>query len=123
MAGKLSSAQQARFQAVSTAALDLSGIVIKRPSDTPNAWGGPSETLTTIATVAGGWAKPSAAIMTQYAGLIGSEASWVVRLPLGTDCKRNDLLLMPSGDTLRVQADLSESSYSVSKRVLASEVR
>lgn len=123
MAGNLTSAQMAAFQATSTAALDLTGIVIKRPALTPNQWGGPSESDTTVATVAGGWAKPSAAVMTQYAGLIGSLASWVVRLPSGTDCQRNDLLVMPSGDTLRVQVDLSESSYSASKRVLASEVR
>jgi hypothetical protein len=30
---------------------------------------------------------------------------------------------MPSGDTLVVQADLTESSYSTCVRVLASEVR
>lgn len=113
----------AAARAAATASLDLAGITLQRPSRTPNQWSGYSETLTTIASgLAGGWAKPSAALMRQYAGVIGSLKSWVVRLPYGTAVKRNDLLVMPSGDTLRIQADLSESSYPTCVRVLATEV-
>lgn len=123
MAGKLSAAQLAAFQATATAALDLSGIQVQRATRAQNQWGGFSESFTTLATVAGGWAKPSAAVMQQYAGLIGALASWVVRLPSGTTIRNGDRLVMPSGDTLVVQADLTESSYSTCVRVLASEVR
>jgi hypothetical protein len=123
MAGNLNAAQLARFQAVSTAALDLSGIVVKRPTRTQNSTGGYAQTLTTLATVAGGWAKPSASVMRAYAGLIGSLAAWVVRLPSGTSVRSGDLLVMPSGDTLTVQADLTERSYATCVQVLATEVR
>ena len=123
MAGLLSAAQLAALRSTATASLDLSGIAIKRPTRVFDTYGTYSETLTTLATVAGAWAKPSAAVMTQYAGLIGAQAAWVVRLPWGTGVRNGDLLAMPSGDTLTVQADLSESSYSTCVRVLATEVR
>lgn len=123
MAGKLSATQLAAFQAAATAAMDLSGIVVQRATRTQNPWGGFSESWATLATVVGGWAKPSAGVMAQYAGLIGSLASWVVRLPSGTAVRNGDRLVMPSGETLLVQADLTESSYSTCVRVLASEVR
>lgn len=123
MAGLLSSAQLTAARAAATAALDLSGVTQKRPSRTPNSTGGYSESDATIATgLAAAWAKPSAALMAQYAGLIGSLKSWVVRLPYGTAIARDDLLLMPSGDLLRVQADLTERSYATCVRVLATEV-
>ena len=123
MAGRLSSAQLAAFQTAATATLDLTGVEVQAPTRTRNAYGGFSETWTTSATVDGAWAKPSAGVMAQYAGLIGSLASWVVRLPAGTTVKSGDRLVMPSGDTLTIQADLTESSYSTCVRVLATEVR
>ena len=123
MAGLLNATQLAALRSTATASLDLSGIVIQRPTRTPDSYGTYSETLPTLATVAGGWAKPSAAVMTQYAGLIGALAAWVVRLPYGTAIRNGDLLVMPSGDTLTVQADLSERSYATCVRVLATEVR
>jgi hypothetical protein len=72
--------------------------------------------------VAGGWAKPNAAVMQQYAGLIGAQKAWLVRLPSGTTVRNGDRLVMPSGDTLEIQADLTESSYSTCVRMLATEV-
>ena len=123
MGGLIPASELTTLRATATAALDLAGITQKRPSRTPNATGGYTESDTTVASgLAGAWAKPSAAIMQQYAGLIGSQKAWVVRLPWGTAIARDDLLIMPSGDTLRVQADLSESSYSTCVRVLATEV-
>ena len=114
------------MQAVATATLDVSGVVIQRKGAASNAGNGIYTApggWSTIATVAGGWAKPSANVMQQYAAVIGSAASWVVRLPYGTDCKANDQIVMPTGEKLRVQADLSQSSYSTCKRVLATEIR
>lgn len=124
MAGLIPAGELAALQATAQSAMDLSGITLKRASRTPNQWSGYSETLTTVASgLVGGWAKPSAGVMQQYAGLIGARAAWVVRLPSGTSAKSGDTLLMPSGDTLTVQADLTESSYSTCVRVLATEVR
>lgn len=113
----------AAARAAATASLDVSGIKIQRVTRTPNGDGTTSETWATIATVNGGWAKPTASVMQQYAGLIGSLAAWVVRLPYGQDCHNGDRLLMPSGEMLTVQADLSQRSYASSKRVLATAIR
>jgi hypothetical protein len=122
MAGKLNATQLAAFQTVATAAMDLSGIAVQRATQTRNEWGGFSESWATLATVAGGWAKPNAAVMQQYAGLIGAQKAWLVRLPSGTTVRNGDRLVMPSGDTLEIQADLTESSYSTCVRMLATEV-
>lgn len=123
MPGLVNAAQLARFQAVASSALDVANIVIARPTRTDDGFGAYTETWTTVATITGGWAKPTAAVMTQYAGVIGSLAAWTVRLPYGTDCLRNDRITMPTGEVLTVQADLSQSSYSTCKRVLATQIR
>ena len=123
MAGRLSAAQLGAFQTAATATLDISGVLVQRATTTSDGYGTYSETWATIATVAAGWAKPTASIMQQYAGLIGALAAWTVRLPYGTDCLRNDRIVMPTGEVLTVQADLSQSSYSTCKRVLATAVR
>ena len=123
MAGYLSATQLAALQAVQSAAMDVAGIVVKRVTRTSTGNGLNSESWRVIATVTGGWAKPTASIMQQYATLIGSDALWVVRLPYGTSCLNGDRLVMPSGETLTVQADLSQHSYDTCKRVLASAIR
>lgn len=124
MTGLIPASELTALQATAQTAMDLSGIVIKRPARTQNQWGGYSETTPTqVASTVGGWAKPSAGVMQQYAGLIGARAAWVVRLPSGTNVRNGDLLVMPSGDTLTVQADLTEHSYATCVQVLATEVR
>lgn len=123
MAGKLTSAHLTRLQAVATSAMDVPGIQIKHDTPTNDGYGLQSVVESTTSTVTGGWAKPTARIMQVYAGLIGSLAAWVVRLPYGTSCARNDRLFMPSGEVLVMQADLSQSSYSTCKLVLATAIR
>lgn len=120
----LNSAQLTALRAATTATMDLSGISVKRATRTPTNTGGYTQTQTTVASgLVGGWTQPSAGIMQQYAGVIAGLASWVVRLPYGTSVRRGDTLVMPSGDTLLVQADLSERSYPLCVRVLATELR
>lgn len=121
--GFLPASELASIQATVNASLDLAGVQVQRLTRTPDNAGTYSETWATIATVAGGWALPTAAVMAAYAGIIGSLKSWVVRLPAGTSVQRNDRLAMPSGDILTVQADLSERSYATCVRVLATEVK
>jgi len=113
----------AAARAAAIASLDVSGIQVQRVTRTPDAYGTASETRATIATVNGGWAKPTASVMQQFAGLIGSLAAWVVRLPYGQDCRNGYRLVMPTGEILTVQADLSQRSYATAKRVLATEIR
>ena len=111
------------MRAVATSALDIAGILVQRVTLSDDGYGGQTESWATTATVAGGWAKPSAAVMTMYASKIGSLASWVVRLPYGTVCAAGDRLVFPGGDTRLVQADLSDSSYTTAQLYLVSEVK
>lgn len=122
MPGLLTTPQLTAMRAAATAALDLAGVQVQRATRTQDNEGTYSDAWATIATVAGGWAQPSAAIMAAYAGVIGSLKSWVVRLPYGTAVRNGDRLVMPSGDTLVVQADLTQRSYATCVRVLATEV-
>lgn len=119
----LDSRQLADLQAAASAAFDLTGIQVMRLTQTKGANGILSESSAVIATVAGAWARPSVEVMRLYASALGAQATWVVRLPIGTNIHNNDLLHMPSGDTLRVQADLTEHSYATCVQVLATEVR
>jgi hypothetical protein len=123
MAGLLSAAQLARFQAVATSALDISGVLVQSATLADDGYGLQTPAWTTVATVAAGEAKPSAAIMQQYASRIGTLKSWVVRLPFGTVCAEGYQLVFPSGDKRLVQADLSDSSYTTAQLYLVSEVK
>lgn len=116
----------AAARAAASASLDVPGIEIQRVTRSANGDGTQTETWQTLATVTGGWAKPTASVMQAYAGLIGSLAAWVVRLPYGQDVRGGDRIVMPpsaGGETLTVQADLSQRSYASCKRVLATEIR
>lgn len=121
--GMLDPRQLTAIQTKASKTFDLVGIQVQRATRTRDATGAYSETWSTIATVAGGWNKPSPQMMQAYAGLIGAEASWLVRLPIGTNVKNNDRLVMPSGDVLTVQSDLTLRSYASCVRVLATEIR
>ncbi len=123
MAGLLSAAQLAAFRAVASSALDIAGVQVQRATLSDDGYGLQTQSWATVATVAASEAKPSASVQQQYAARIGSLASWVVRLPYGTDCRADDRLVFPSGDKRLVQADLSDSSYSTAQLYLVSEVR
>lgn len=123
MAGLLNADQLAAFRATASSALDISGILVQSGALTDDGYGHQTEVWTTVATVAGSEAKPSAQVMQQYASRIGALASWVVRLPYGTTCHAGYRLVFPTGDIRLVQADLSDSSYSTAHLYLVSEVR
>lgn len=111
----------AALRAVATSALDMAGAVVQRATLADDGYGHQTQTWATITTVAAGLAKPTAAIMQAYAARIGTRESWVASLPYGTDCAEGDRLVV-SGQTLTVQADLSVSSYSTLKQVLATAI-
>lgn len=123
MPGLLNATQLARFQAVATSALDISGVQVQAVTRADDGYGHQTEVWTTTTTVAASEAKPSAQVMAQYASRIGALQSWVVRLPYGTVCAAGDRLVFPSGDTRLVQADLSDSSYTTAQLYLVSEVK
>ncbi len=123
MPGLLSNAQLTALRTVATSALDISGVQVQRATRTDLGNGTFSLSWATIATVAASEAKPSASIMQQYASVIGSATSWVMRLPYGTSYHADDRILMPSGDIRRIQADLSDSSYSTCQLILVAKVQ
>lgn len=118
----LSASDLAAIQAVATSSLDISGAQVQRATTADDGYGHAVKTWATIATVAAGMAKPSARIMAEYAAKIGTLASWVVSLPYGTDVRSDDQIVL-AGQTVRVQADLTSSSYPTLTQVLATEIR
>lgn len=122
MTGLVPAAVLAAAQAVASASLDIPGCQVQRKSVTVSTYGHQVETFATIATVNAGMAKPSAGVMAVYTGLIGTRESWVVSLPLGTTVARDDQLLI-NGLTLRVEADLTQSSYSTLTQALVTVIR
>jgi len=111
------------MRATATSALDISGVQIQRLTPTELGNGLRSSAWNTIATVAASQAKPTASVMAQYSALIGSATSMMMRLPYGTAYHADDRLLMPSGDIWRIQADLSDSSYSTCQLLLVAKVQ
>lgn len=111
------------LQATASASLDIPDVQIQRANPTDDGYGHKvkGNTWATIATVNAGMSEPRANVMTQYAARIGTLVAWTVSFPLGTDVKADDQILI-SGQTLRVQADLSVGSYSTLTQVLATEI-
>ena len=95
---------------------------IKRNTSSTFALGQPTETWTTEASgVACGVRQPTAAIAAQYANLIGSQESTVLKFPDGTDVQAADQVIVNS-QTWLVQAPLTPQDYSLSNCVLATRV-
>ena len=111
------------LRATASAALDIAGVQIQRATRTDLGNGLQSNVWNTIATVAASEAKPSASIMQQYAAVIGSATSLMMRLPYGTSFHADDRIVMPSGDIRRIQVDLSDSSYSTCALILVAKVQ
>lgn len=116
----ISSAQLTAIQNAVTATFDKS-CQVQRNTPTSSAWGTQTDSWATVATVNVSLAKPSAAIVSQYAEKLGSLASWLVRFPAGQDVRVQDQLIVAS-QTLKVQVLLSPRSYPFSLLVLAAEV-
>lgn len=117
----------AALQAAVNATLDQT-CSVQRNTPVKTAYGTQSDAWATVATVACTVARPSATIAAQYAEKIGSLASWIVRLPYGTDLRVGDAThgsdqLVIGGTTLRAQALLAPRSYPVALLVLAAEVQ
>ena len=123
MPGLLNSAQLTALRATASSALDIAGVQIQHNTPVSNGDGTYSDSWSTTATVAASQAKPSAGIMAAYSDVIGSATSYVIRVPYGTVYHANDRLVMPSGEVLRIQADLSDSSYSTAMLLLAVRIQ
>ena len=99
----LSATELAAMQATALTAMDQT-IVVQRATKTPGATGGYTESWTTHATVAGTLSQPTPELMQNYDYLIGPRDAWMVRVPVGTDVKRDDQLVISGVLTLRVES-------------------
>ena len=98
MSGLIPASELTALRATATSALDIAGVQIQHNTPASNGDG-------------------------TYSDVIGSATSYVIRVPYGTTYHANDRLLMPSGEVLRIQADLSDSSYSTAMLLLAVRIQ
>jgi hypothetical protein len=122
----ISAAALSRMQAIVNATLDQT-CVIQRNTPTQSGYGTQVDSWATVATVLCHIARPSAAMAQLYADKIGELATWLVRLPQGTDVRVGDAShgadrLVIGGHTLRVQALLAPRSYPIALTLIAAEV-
>jgi hypothetical protein len=117
----LSSAQLAAFQAAANSAMDQS-IQVMRSTPTKTSSGHFTAVWNNVGSpVLGNLAQPTGNQMQNYGYEIGSEDSWLVRLPVGTNVVGNDRLVV-GGKTFRVQFILQPQSYQTAMRLLASAI-
>lgn len=117
----VSAAQLAAFQAATNRTMDQT-CTIQREVQTPDGAGGHSSTWPAIATVACHVNQPTPQLLQNYDYLIGSQSAWLVRVPVGTNVREGDRLIV-GGQTLKVQVILAPRSYPIALRLLAAEVQ
>lgn len=121
MAGLLTAAEIADLQSIASTSLDKSCDIYRKTAPTADVYGSQVPNYTKIATTTCGMAQPSANHLTNYDFMIGSEASWLVRLPKGTDIHYQDHIVVES-QTLEVHVLLTPQSYSIFTNVLCAEI-
>jgi hypothetical protein len=109
------------IRSTAAAILDLD-CIISRKTVTQDSTLHLTETWAVINDVLAGMAQPTAGQLANYDYLIGSLASWQIRLPFGTDVQAQDHLLI-AGQTLIVQVLLNPRSFAGTVLLLASEVK
>lgn len=117
----VSSSELASIRADLAASVCDTACTQKRATLTPDAYGYRSEALSTVTTFNIGLEKPSGSLLTEFAGLIASQATWIAHCPYGTDVRQKDQLVI-SGKTLIVQELLGPRSLNGFTDILASEV-
>lgn len=118
----ISSAQLAAFQAAAKAAMDQAITIKRNTAGSSDGAGGTSESLTTVTSVVGNLAQPTAELMQNYDYLIGSVSAWLVRMPVSTNVKEADVLVVGSMK-LRVQVLFQPQSYQTAMLLLCAEVQ
>lgn len=116
-------AELAALQAAANAALDQTGVQVRRVSGrTATGQGQATPTYATVATVAAALGAPAPADLATYAARIAHREAYRVALPAGTGARPTDLLVFTSGLTLEVMGSVSSASYNVLDGVLAVKV-
>lgn len=119
--GLIPDTELAAIRAAAAVVLDSLCVISYSVSSAPDGYGHTTTTWATRATVNASLRKPSAALVALYADRVGTLAQWVVHLPYGTTVNIGDRLTV-DGQVMTVAADLSISSYSTLKTVLAAEI-
>lgn len=118
----ISAAELASIQAAAvSAACDQTCQIYRKTTETADGYGSSTPTWTLITTTVAGMVEPSGTQLQNYDYLIGSLATWHVRLPVGTNVEHQDHLVI-GGATLEVQVVLQPRSIPALLSVLASEV-
>lgn len=129
MAGRLTAAQLSYFQAVFTAACDLTCTVQRNTSlGVPNADGSVPQTLSTIYSgLPAMQDEPKGSYAQQLASALVDQAAWVVSVPATFNgaavvIERGDVVTI-NGLALTVQHLLGSESYQINVNFLASRPR
>lgn len=117
----ISAAELAQIQADMVAVVCDQSCVVQRKTTTPGTIGEPVASWATIETTVAGLSEPSANDLQNYDYLIGDKATWKVRLPVGTNVRTQDHLLI-NGATLEVHVLLVPQSYQALLTLLAAEI-
>ena len=118
----LSAAELAQIQKDAVAAACDQACAIRRKTTSKDAHGSENENWNTISTTVAGLAEPSGGQLANYEYIIGDLATWQCKLPVGTDVRAQDHLVI-GAQTLVVQIVLAPRSYQALITVLASEVK
>ena len=118
----ITAAQLAAMQAAVNKAMDVS-LTQKRDTQTQGPTKNVIHTYATVATLSGNLAQPSAQLLQNYDYRVGSQATWLVRVPVGTDLRASDQLITPDGNTLDVQILLTPTSYPTGIQALCAEIK
>ena len=119
----ISATELAAMQAVVNSALDVT-FTQKRTTPTQGPTGNVIDSYSTVnAALKGNLAQPSAQLLANYEYRVGDQASWLVRVPVGTDLRAGDRLVTSDGNTLDVQVLLTPQSYQTAIQAICAEVK
>jgi hypothetical protein len=120
MSSSIPAAELAQIQSDAASWLDQACVVM-RATRTAEPQGGGTLAFSEVASCNVGMAIPTAGQLQNFDYLIGTKASWQVKLPVGTDVLEKDQLVI-GARTLSVIKVLSPRSYQALITVLATEV-
>lgn len=118
----LTALELAQIQADAAQAACDQPCTIQRSTEVDEPQGGKTQTWAIIAICNAGMSQPSAGQLQNYDYIVGSLATWQVKLPIGTNVQEQDRLVI-AGQTLNVVKLLNPRSYPALITVLATEVK
>ena len=118
----LDARQLTAAQSVVNHALDVS-LDQQRNTPSQGPTGNVIDSYAHVATLSANLAQPSAALLAHYESRVGDQATFLVRVPVGTDLRAGDRLITSDGQTLDVQVLLTPQSYQTAIQAICAEVK